>query len=38
MLDAESSYLRLRDVKMEKRKLMDQANTLVDLGKVRWAW
>lgn len=29
---------RLRSVKMEQRKLNDQANTLVDLAKVSPAW
>lgn len=29
---------RLRSVKMEQRKLNDQANTLVDLAKVRRLW
>lgn len=28
-------FFRLRSVKMEQRKLSDQANTLVDLSKVR---
>lgn len=30
-----ASVCRLRSVKMEQRKLSDQANTLVDLSKVR---
>lgn len=29
---------RLRSVKMEQRKLNDQANSLVDLAKVRYLW
>lgn len=32
-----ASVCRLRSVKMEQRKLSDQANTLVDLSKVRRA-